>query len=306
MKPRVLAASFVGAGLAALLLFAAVPAHSGAQASDLSGLKVLRASAGPEIPAHSRVLGPVASLQRIRVDVTLKLPDPGAVTSFIASLSDKSSPEFHHFLRPEQFGQLFGPPLSEVASVDAVLRSDGLQPGPVTSDHLSIPVTAPAREIEHAFHVMLRRYVLPGGRTAWTSSSAPSISAAVADDVDAVVGLGDLDQPRSMLARPERARVGHPVLPKAARRDRAFPTPCPQASAAATGDGLTADQLATHYDMTPLYSLGDFGQGVNVALVEFESEPTVTADVAAYQACYGTDATVNYPERRFRAGERAQ
>ena len=73
-----------------------------------------------------------------------------------------------------------------------------------------------------------------------------------------------------------------------------FRRPVRKPSAAASGDGLTADQLANHYDMTPLYSLGDFGQGVNVALVEFESEPTVTADVAVYQACYGTDATVNY------------
>jgi hypothetical protein len=44
--------------------------------------------------------------------------------------------------------------------------------------------------------------------------------------------------------------------------------------------------------MTPLYSLGDQGQGVKVALAEFE--PDLPSDIAAYQACYGTNATVNY------------
>ena len=44
--------------------------------------------------------------------------------------------------------------------------------------------------------------------------------------------------------------------------------------------------------MKPLYGLGDFGQGVKVALMELE--PDSPADIAAYRACYGTNATVNY------------
>jgi len=55
---------------------------------------------------------------------------------------------------------------------------------------------------------------------------------------------------------------------------------------------LTADELAAVYDMSPLYAIGDFGQGVHVALVEFEEDqPT---DITYYQKCYGTSATVNY------------
>jgi len=50
--------------------------------------------------------------------------------------------------------------------------------------------------------------------------------------------------------------------------------------------------LAAFYGFDPLYALGDFGQGVKVALVEFE--PNLPTDVAAYQVCYGTDTTVNY------------
>ena len=50
--------------------------------------------------------------------------------------------------------------------------------------------------------------------------------------------------------------------------------------------------------MTPLYAEGDFGQGVSVALVELEDDSP--ADIAAYQSCYGTDATVNYSTGRWR------
>jgi len=41
-----------------------------------------------------------------------------------------------------------------------VLRSDGLHPGQLTSNRLSIPVTAPASALDRAFHVSLASYRL--------------------------------------------------------------------------------------------------------------------------------------------------
>ncbi|MFZ2057191.1 MAG: IPT/TIG domain-containing protein [Acidimicrobiales bacterium] len=257
-----------------------------------SALTVLRASTSPPAPAHSVALGPLSPSVELHIDVTLRLPDPSAVTAFIRSLSDRRSASFHHFLRPGQFGQLFGPPPSEVAAVDAVLRSDGLHPGQVTSNRLSIPVTAPASALDRAFHVSLAGYRLTSGRTAFTTLSPPSISAAVAPDIQGVIGLNDLDQPQSLLARSRVARSA-PASSREARQTTAGPVPCAPATNAASIDwSYTADRLATYYGMTPLYSLGDFGQGVNIAIAEFE--PVLRTDIAAYQACFGTKATVSY------------
>jgi subtilase family serine protease len=81
----------------------------------------------------------------------------------------------------------------------------------------------------------------------------------------------------------------------AAHRTNAGPTACSQFNTFGNEYGsYTANKLAAHYDMASLYSLGDFGQGVHVAVVEFETEPTITKDLADYQYCYGTDATMNY------------
>jgi hypothetical protein len=293
MANRWLVGSLAGV-LAAVPSIAAFSAPSNAQAIAPSGLATLHASASPPLPAHSLALGTLAFSTDVHVDVTLKLPDPSAVSAFIASLSDRHSANFHHYLRPGQFGELFGPPLSEVDAVEAVLRSDGLHPGQVASDHLSISVTAPASVIDHAFHVTLVRYRLSNGRTAFSTLSAPRISAAVAPDVEGIIGFSDLDQPQNLLAR---APVGHARLNSVSdiHPATAGPTPCSEAADAASSAGsYTADQLASYYGTTPLYSLGDFGQGVNVALVEFETEPTASTDIAAYQECYGADATVNY------------
>ncbi|MGO9964831.1 MAG: protease pro-enzyme activation domain-containing protein, partial [Acidimicrobiales bacterium] len=229
----------------------------------------------------------------LHVDVTLKLPNPPAVAALIASLSDRQSANFHHFLRPGQFGPLFGPSLPEVAEVDAVLRSDGLHPGGVAPDRLSIPITAPASALDRAFHVSLMNYRLPGGRTAFTTLSPPSISAAVAPDIEGVLGLSDVIVAQSSFIHSSVVREDNPSRELGDHQATAGPTPCAAATTTADSDGsYTADQLASYYGFDPLYSLGDFGQGVNVALVE--QEPDLPSDIAAYQACYGTNTTVNY------------
>ena len=138
---------------------------SRAEQTDPSGLSVLASSASPVLPAGSVSLGPLESSTALNIDVTLKVPDQGTVSSYIASLSDRRSPNFRHFLAPGEFGRLFGPPLSEVNAVRAVLKSDGLAPGPVSSNHLMIPVRATALALERAFHLGLSRYRLPGAES---------------------------------------------------------------------------------------------------------------------------------------------
>ncbi len=64
------------------------------------------------------------------------------------------------------------------------------------------------------------------------------------------------------------------------------------ASAAVVGGSYLPAQLAARYDMTPLLDLGDQGQGVRIAVVEFQ--PNLRSDIAAYQRCQGSHATVDY------------
>jgi subtilase family serine protease len=226
---------------------------------------------------------------KVHIQVTLKVANSAALSSFLTSLSDKNSLNYRHFLTPKQFGQDFGPSLSEVAAVEAVLRSEGLHPGKLALDRLSIPITASASTIDRALHVNLVRYRLPTGRTVFTTLSAPKISASVAAHVEGVIGLNDLTSVHSMLVRASRPDSVH-----ISRRMTAAHTTGPNAckTVADSGLGYTATELAEYYGMTPLYDLGDFGQGVRVAVVEFESD--LASDIATYQACYGTHALVHY------------
>ncbi len=247
------------------------------------------------LPRGSVELGAVAPSSSLRLEVILNIPHPAALTAFIAGLSDRQSPLFDHFLRRGQFGARFGPALSAVAAVRAALQQEGLTPGPVTSDRLAIPVTVPAATAERVFATNLVRYRLPGGRVAYANASAPEIPAAVAPYVSGVLGFNDLYQAHSMLVRlsPRSARQHQAPASRAAQPHTSGPTPCTAASALSTSDGsFTADELAAHYGMSPLYSLGDLGLGVRVAL--FELEPNTTSDIAAFEACYGLTTPVTY------------
>ncbi len=251
----------------------------------------LPASAAPKPPAGAVRLGTVSPASTISLDITLKVPDQSRLTAFLAGLSDRGSPIFHRFLRPGQFGAEFGPSLAQVAAVENALRSAGLSPGPVSANRLAIPVTASAAAIDRALGVGLVSYRMPGGRVAYANSAAPRLPAAIATLVSGVLGLNNLYPEESLLSWPSG-----PVARERQARvtpDTAGPQPCSSAQSISSHDGAyTANQLAAHYGMSPLYSRGDLGQGVHVALVEFE--PNLSSDISAYESCYGISTAVNY------------
>lgn len=240
--------------------------------------------------AGARTLGPLPATRPLHLDVTLRLPDAAAVRSYIADITRRGSPLFHHFLTPGEFGRLFGPTSAEVRAVRAALRSMGLAPGPVAPDHLSIPVTATAAVAARAFRTRLVDVRLPDGRLAYTASSAPSVPAGVAGDIAEVVGLSDVAR-----ARPAMLVAGHTGgrrRPRVVTGAAASPQACSAAGTTAADAGAyTPAQLAAAYGLSPLYSLGDFGQNVTIALVELASYSS--SDIAAYQSCFGTDAAVS-------------
>ena len=255
----------------------------------------LTASMALRLPAGAVRLGALPPNTKISIEVTLNVRDQAALTAFLGGLTTPASPFYQRFLRPGQFGPMFGPTLAQVAAVENALRSAGLSPGPVSADRLSIPVTATAAAIERAFGMTIDTYRLPGGRQAYAGTTAPKVPASIAPLVQGVLGLDDLYPVQHLGVGPVAAA---PVAPVAATRagpaaSPARPAVGPAPCAAATDSGAnTADIFAAHYGMNLLYLLGDFGQGVRVGILELE--PNLQSDVTAYEQCYGIGTKVSY------------
>jgi subtilase family serine protease len=223
----------------------------------------------------------------MQLTVALQPRDPAALQAFATAVSTPGSSLYGHYITPAQFAQQFGPTSAQIDAVESSLRAHGLDPGPPSANHLSIPVTASAAGIERAFSLTLERVNLPNRAAGITNTVAPQLDASVAGLVQGVVGLSSLATPHPLYVRP------HGVHQHSTRHvATGGPQPCAAARAAAPSQSAyTADQVASAYGFSGLYGSGDEGKGQTVAL--YELEPYAASDVAAYQSCYGTHASVS-------------
>lgn len=260
-----------------------------AGASAAPGGRV-RIGSAPVLPAGTQPLAAVAGNRRMRITLALRPRRPDALRRYAAEVNDSRSALFGAYLRPAGFARRFAPTVAQVRAVLASLRARGLKPGPVTANRLAIPVVASAAAVERAFSLVLAAVRLPDGQRAIVNTSAPAVDRGVAGTVQAVIGLDGLEQPRPMALDQLRARVAAASRPHVVTGG---PQPCPAARSAAPGQSAyTSDQIASAYDFSGLYRSGDQGQGVTIAV--YELEPDAPSDIAAYQDCYGTHASVSY------------
>ena len=238
--------------------------------------------------AHDMGLQPTSA--PLTLDVSVAPRDPQALQSFLADVSNPSSPLYHHFLSPGTFGATFGASASTIAAVYEELRAIGLQPGAVNPDDMIIPVSTTVGEADRALGVSIHDFRLPSGRVAYSNTSPPLLPSPVASSITAVVGLSDVYQPVPQLLQATSApHTTTTLLSASLPHNSQGPTAC---SAAVNAGGYTAGQLASVYGFNAgAYSNGLLGQGETIAL--YELEPYSNSDVASFESCYGINTTVN-------------
>ena len=255
----------------------------------------VRVGHAPAVPIGATFVGMVPAGTRLHVTVALRPRDPAALAAYARAVSTPGSASYRAYLTPAQFARRFGATSAQISAVRRSLRAQGLAPGAVSRGALSISVVASATRLEHAFSVSLTRMALRDGRMAIRASAAPALPASLARAVQSIVGLNTIAAPRPLLLR---ARPGSRSGLKRSPSSRGHvatggPQPCSAAAAAAPGQqAFTADEIASAYGFSGLYGAGDSGAGVTVAVYELESDDP--ADIAAYQSCYGTHATISY------------
>src|SRR5436190_8748950 len=277
-------------GCAVVAASATLPATSSAGSPA-----TVRVGRAPSPARDGRVVGALPANVRLHLTVALRPRDPDALASYAQAVATPGSSVFHDYLTPSEFADRFGATPTEVRAVTVSLRAHGLTPGAASPNRLSIPVTATAPQAERAFSLSIRRMVLPSGRRLALPTAAPALDASIAGDVQAVLGLSSTGAFHPQYAR--RAILGpsrRPQLTTSARHAATGgPQPCSDASTAASQQSAyTADQIASAYGFSPLYRAGDQGQGQTIAV--YELEPNDPNDIAAYQSCYGTHASVSY------------
>jgi len=237
-----------------LTVFAAV---SSAQNNRIAGPIDVRRSA----PLTGSV-NPIAQAQfdegradsLMRMDrITLLLKPTAAQQSDLDQLlteqQDPSSPNFHNWLTPEQFGDRFGLSTGDIAEIVSWLQSQGFTIDEVARGRNWIAFSGTAGLVERAFATEIHHY-RRGGELHYANAREPLIPAALEPLVIGFHGLDDV--------HPKPAHVRRLVgLPRSGLNpDFNF----------GSQHYLVPDDLATIYDLNPLYGSGFDGTGQKIVV----------------------------------------
>jgi subtilase family serine protease len=198
--------------------------------------------------------GPVDSSFQLNEVTLLTLPSPSqqkAIDLLVAEQQDASSPNYHKWLTPEEYANRFGLSANDVQKISTWLKSQGLDVMNVARGRNWIVFSGTASQIENAFRTEIHHYNV-NGEMHFANATAPSIPAGLAGIVTGIRGLDDFHpKPMSIKKSPQ---VQH-------ARPNFFD------SNFSPGDFLAPGDIATIYDLKPLYSAGIDGTGQKLVVV---------------------------------------
>ncbi|HXY07186.1 MAG TPA: protease pro-enzyme activation domain-containing protein, partial [Terriglobales bacterium] len=107
---------------------------------------------------------------------------------YIDSLTDKSSPNFRHWIMATEQGEKYGLAQPDLDTITGWLKSHGFEVGYVYPNRMVIDFSGTAGEIREAFHTEIHELAV-GGEQHFANMSDPKIPAALAPAIEGVVSM---------------------------------------------------------------------------------------------------------------------
>jgi subtilase family serine protease len=111
-----------------------------------------------------------------------------ALKKFLEEQSDANSPNYHHWLTAEQYGERFGPAQQDIAAIKTWLESSGLTVNTIYPNGVLVDFSGTAGQVDSAFHTEIHQ-VEDGGRRVFVNVSNPQIPAALAPVILCVASM---------------------------------------------------------------------------------------------------------------------
>jgi subtilase family serine protease len=210
------------------------------------------------MPADTRLTG-------VSIVFNRSAAQEAELQGLITAQQNPSSPLYHQWLTPEQFAARFGMADADLSKVQSWLEQQGFSIDSVAHSKNTIHFTGTARQVEQAFSTEMHFYKINGTQH-FAPSTALSVPSALAP---AVLSIKNLDSFRP---------ASHLLPKKNASLKRNF-----------TGGGLNSGviffapgDIATVYDISPLYNSGNTGAGQSITIVG--QSAIQTADLEAFQS----------------------
>jgi subtilase family serine protease len=181
---------------------------------------------------------------------------------YIESLTDKSSPNFRHWMTAAEQGEKYGLAQADLDTITGWLKLHGFEVGYVYPNGMVIDFSGTAGTIREAFHTEVHELDV-NGQQHFANMSDPQIPAALAPAIRGVVSIHNF-KPRAMVER--RANFNLTI-------------------SGTQYYALVPADYQTIYNVSPLYSAGITGTGQTVVVVEDTN--SYKNDWNVYQKTFG-------------------
>jgi len=267
----------ISAAAAALAFAVVFPASLAAQTSrapritariDETLLRTLPGNTRPEANAEND-RGAVADdlvMDHMLLQLERSPEQEEEVRGLIDELHNPGSAKFHHWLTAAEFGKGYSPAAEDMDKITAWLESHGFSVNVVYPGGMVIDFSGTAAQVREAFHTSVHYYEV-NGKQHIANASDPRIPEALAAVVTGVVSMHDF-QPRPM---------------KVAHRNFTF------TSGGGTYQAVVPADLATVYDLNPLFAGGITGKGETIAVIE-DTNLFSAADWTNFRSTFGLAA----------------
>jgi subtilase family serine protease len=205
------------------------------------------------------------------------------LNQLLAAQLNPSSPSYHQWLTPEQFGARFGLSSGDLATVSAWLTSQGFTITSVARSSTFITFNGTVAQAQQAFGTSIHNVSLNGEQHI-TNLTDPMLPSGIAGVVGAVIGLDDFKLKPHSRARTVSVNSAQPLNTQ---------TNCPETTSPC--HFLSPADWYTIYDVTPLTTAGVTGTGVTVAVMG--QTDIIPTQVAQFRTAAGLP--VNAPTLRL-------
>ena len=108
--------------------------------------------------------------------------------TYLQSVQDRNSPNYHKFLSPEEFGSRFGVDDADMQTVQTWLTGHGFTVNKVSKGRTAIEFSGTVGQVQSAFHTSLHSYLINGDKY-WANATDPQIPIALAPVVAGFAAL---------------------------------------------------------------------------------------------------------------------
>jgi hypothetical protein len=213
-------------------------------------------------------------LERITITFQPTAAQKADLDGLLAAQQNPTSPSFHQWLTPQQYGDRFGIAPADLAKVKAWLESKGFVVVETPASRNSIIFNGTAAQVSAAFHTQIHNYESKGEKF-YANSSEPSVPAALAGMVAGFRGLNNVRlKPRAIFNKPSSGNIKSHFT-----------------SSVSGNNYISPGDFATIYDLDPLYHVSPAIDGTGQKIVVVGQSDIVAKDIDDFRLASNLLAT---------------